>query len=70
MVVDPAALDGRLDEIVEEEMVGMPGLMRLVRRHDACVPAVLVNGRVAWHDGEFAPGLGDRRGFGRLLRAC
>ncbi len=70
VVVDPAALDGRLDEIVEEEMVGMPGLMRLVRRHDACVPAVLVNGRVAWHDGEFAPGLGDRRGFGRLLRAC
>ena len=47
----------------------MPGLDRLVRRHDACVPAVLVNGRVAWHDGAFADGLGDRQGFGRLLRA-
>jgi N-acyl-D-aspartate/D-glutamate deacylase len=68
-VVDPATLDGRLDEITEEEMVAMPGLDRLVRRHDDCVPAVVVNGRVAWHDGAFAPGLGDQRGYGRVLRA-
>ena len=69
MVVDPEVLDDRLDQITEEEMVGMPDLHRLVRRHDACVPAVLVNGRVAWLDGSFAPGFGDRRGFGRVLRA-
>ncbi len=69
VVVDPTALDGRLDDIVEEEMVGMPGLMRLVRRHDACVPTVMVNGRVAWHHGRFAPGFGDRLGYGRVLRA-
>ncbi len=69
VVVDPAALDDRLDDITEEEMVGMPDLQRLVRRHDDCVPAVVVNGRVAWLDGAFAPGFGDRRGFGRVLRA-
>jgi len=69
VVVDPATLDGRLDDITEEEMVGMPGLDRLVRRHDACVPTVLVNGRVTWHDGAFAEGFGDQRGFGRVLRA-
>lgn len=69
VVVDPSTLDGRLDEITEEEMVGMPGLDRLVRRHDDCVPAVLVNGRITWRDGAFAEGFGDQRGFGRVLRA-
>ena len=68
-VVDPSTLDDRLDEMTEEEMVGMPGLDRLVRRHDACVPAVLVNGRVAWHDGRPTPGFGERRGYGKVLRA-
>jgi N-acyl-D-aspartate/D-glutamate deacylase len=69
VVVDPATLDERLDPMAEEEMVGMPGLDRLVRRHDECVTAVLVNGRVAWHDGEFAEGFGDERGYGTVLRA-
>lgn len=69
VVVDPASLDDRLDAIEETEMVGMPGLQRLVRRHDDCVRAVLVNGRVAWQDGEFTPGFGDQRGYGRVLRA-
>jgi len=69
VVVDPATLDDRLDPISEDEMVGMPELQRLVRRHDDCVPAVLVNGRLAWHDGAFAPGFGDRKGYGQVLRA-
>ncbi len=68
-VVDPATLDGRLDSIEEETMVGMPEIQRLVRRHDDCVPAVLINGRVAWNAGEFAHGFGDRPGYGRVLRS-
>ena len=68
-VVDPTTLDDRLLAIDEEEMVGIPGLDRLVRRHDACVPAVVINGRLAWRSGEFAAGFGDRRGFGSVLRA-
>lgn len=68
-VVDPSRLDGRLDDIHETEMVGMPGLQRLVRRHDDCVPTVLVNGRIAWRDGSFEPSFGNTGGYGRLLRA-
>lgn len=68
-VVDPTTLDDRLDDIVEEDMVGIPGLQRLVRRHDDCVPAVLVNGRIAWSDGRFAEGFGHEPGHGRVLRA-
>jgi hypothetical protein len=30
---------------------------------------VLVNGRIAWHDGVAAEGFGDRKGFGQVLRA-
>lgn len=69
VVVDPATLDDRVDTIAETPMVGMPDLARLVRRHDDCTPAVLVNGRVAWRDGAFTPGFGDRPGYGRVLRA-
>lgn len=69
VVVDPATLDDRLDQISEDPMVAMPDLHRLVRRHDDCVPLVLINGRVAWHDGAFVEGFGQRRGFGRVLRA-
>ena len=68
-VVDPTTLDDRLDRIEEDEMVGMPGLQRLVRRHDECVPTVVINGRLAWHDGALTRGFGDRKGFGRVLRA-
>ena len=69
VVVDPDTLDDRLDTIAEEDMVGMPELHRLVRRHDDCVPAVLVNGRLAWHEGMFAHGFGDRKGYGSVLRS-
>jgi hypothetical protein len=68
-VVDQATLDDRLDDISEDDMVGMAGLSRLVRRHDDCVTAVLVNGRLAWHHGAFVDGFGDRKGYGQILRA-
>jgi N-acyl-D-aspartate/D-glutamate deacylase len=69
VVIDPSTLDERLTAMAEEEMVGIPGLDRLVRRHDECVPTVVINGRLAWHDGRFADGFGDQRGYGRVLRA-
>ena len=68
VVVDPATLDDRLDEMHETDMVGIPEIQRLVRRHDDCTPAVLINGRVVWQDGRFAQGFGDQRGYGRVLR--
>ena len=67
VVVDPGALDARLDEATEDDMPGFPGLRRLVRRNHA-VRAVLVNGRLAWAEDRPAPGLGTEPGFGEVLR--
>ena len=67
VVVDPASLDDA-EEIHEAPMAGFDGLNRLVRRNDAAVRAVLVNGRIAWRDGTPGDGLGAEPGFGQLLR--
>jgi len=67
-VVDPKGLTFQLEKAHEEEMPGFGGLKRLVRR-DRAVPAVLVNGRIAFRDGAFVPELGTTKGFGRVLRA-
>lgn len=69
VVVDPSALDERLAQIHEAPMPGFDGLQRLVRRNDAAVPAVLVNGRIAARAGERAPNFGTSGGYGRFLRA-
>jgi N-acyl-D-aspartate/D-glutamate deacylase len=65
-VIDPEALDGRLDEYHEAPMEEL-GLMRMVNRSDGAVKAVLINGRVAFQDGRFHPELGKQRGFGQFL---
>ncbi len=68
-MVDPQGLDESVERIVEEEMPGFPGLRRLVRRNDAAVRAVLVNGRLAWDGTALAPAVGYEPGFGTVLRA-
>jgi N-acyl-D-glutamate deacylase len=68
-VVDPEALDDRVDEVVEAPMPGMPELQRLVNRTDGAVRAVLINGRVAWDTGGRTDGFGHTPGFGRVLRS-
>ncbi|PCC69638.1 N-acyl-D-aspartate/D-glutamate deacylase [Nannocystis exedens] len=75
VVVDPEALDDRLDALHEQPVappaVGGPfsELRRLVRRNDAAVRRVLIAGRTAWQGGALAPELGRER-FGTVLRAC
>ncbi len=69
VVVDPDALDDRVDTVVEAPMPGMPDLQRLVNRSDGVVRTVLVNGRVAWDDQGRADGLGTKPGWGTVLRA-
>jgi N-acyl-D-aspartate/D-glutamate deacylase len=68
-VVDPAALDERLDAYHEAPMENLGGLRRMVNRSDGAVRAVLVGGRVAFADGEFDGALGRARGFGSFLPA-
>ncbi len=69
VVVDPTRLDESLDQAHEAEMKGFGDLKRLVRRNDATVGAVLVNGRLAVLDGRPTPELGREHGFGKVLRA-
>lgn len=68
-VVDPATLDDRLEALVDDDTTDMLGVERIVRRHDECVPLVVVNGEIAWRDGAFSDEFGtSSHGFGRLLR--
>jgi N-acyl-D-aspartate/D-glutamate deacylase len=69
VVLDPAHLDGSVDAASEAPIPEMGGLVRLVRRNDALVRAVVVNGRVAAEHGSLAPQVGRERGFGQVLRA-
>ncbi|HZI12588.1 MAG TPA: amidohydrolase family protein [Myxococcus sp.] len=69
VVVNPEGLDAKLDEVAEAPMENFNGFVRLVRRNDAAVKAVLISGREAVRDGTPAPALGRERGFGRVLRA-
>ncbi len=69
VVIDPAALDDRLDAYHEARMDGFGELVRMVNRSDGTVTAVLIAGRVAFADGEVAPELGRTTGFGTFLPA-
>jgi N-acyl-D-aspartate/D-glutamate deacylase len=69
VVVNPEGLDERLEVATEAPMENFGGFVRLVRRNDAAVKAVLISGREAVRDGAPTPELGRERGFGRVLRA-
>ncbi|MDD0842803.1 N-acyl-D-amino-acid deacylase family protein [Pseudomonas sp. Gutcm_11s] len=68
VIVDPQHLDASLEAYHEDEMEGFDGLRRMVNRGEA-VRATLINGRIAYRDGEFATDLGQARGYGQFLRA-
>ncbi len=69
VVVNPEGLDEQLDVATEAPMENFGGFVRLVRRNDAAVKAVLISGREAVQDGSVTSQLGRERGFGRVLRA-
>ena len=68
-VIDPEALDARLDAYHEAPMENLGGLQRMVNRSDGAVRAVVVGGRVAFAGGAFDAALGRARGFGSFLPA-
>ncbi len=70
VVINPAALDERLEGYHEAPMAGLGEIERLVNRNDAAVDAVLINGRLAWRDGKIESGVGSETGFGRFLAAA
>jgi N-acyl-D-aspartate/D-glutamate deacylase len=69
VVIDPAALDGRLDDYAEEAVAQYGGLSRMVNRNDETVTAVLVAGRTVVLDGLPTELVGRQR-TGRFLRAA
>ncbi len=70
VVVNPEGLDEKLEEATEAPMENFDGFVRLVRRNEAAVKAVLISGREAVREGTVTPALGQQRGFGRVLRAA
>lgn len=68
VIVDPQRLDASLEAYHEADMEGFDGLQRMVNRGDA-VQATLINGQIAYRNGEFADDLGQARGYGQFLRA-
>ena len=69
VIIDPTALDERLDAYHEAKMEGFGDLMRMVNRSDGAVHTVMVNGRVAFEEGHVVPALGHELGFGTFLPA-
>ncbi len=69
VIVDPAHLDYRVEEIHEEAIPELGDYIRLVRRNPDAVPAVMVNGTFVALDGEVLPDIGKTRGPGQFLRA-
>ncbi|MGH8445150.1 MAG: N-acyl-D-amino-acid deacylase family protein [Solimonas sp.] len=67
VVIDPQALDARLEAYHEAPMEALDGLQRMVNRSDGAVEAVVISGRVAFRNGEFAATLGVERGYGVFL---
>lgn len=66
-ILDPEALDARLDVYHEAKMEGFGELMRMVNRSDGVVSLVMVNGRVAFEGGKVSRDLGREVGFGSFL---
>ena len=69
VIIDPNALDDRVEALHEAPMREFNALSRLVRRNDAAVREVLINGRIAYADAMPSEALGREFGFGQLLGA-
>ena len=67
-IIDPAGLDGAVDEFAEEPAWQYDGMVRMVNRNDAAVSAVFVSGRQVIADGTPTEALGTIR-TGSFLRA-
>ncbi|MBX7082061.1 MAG: amidohydrolase family protein [Nannocystaceae bacterium] len=70
VIIDPEALDDRLDEVHEQLVPEYGELRRLVRRNDAAVTHVVVGGHVAAAAGVPADDLGRDPRYGTVLRVA
>lgn len=68
VLLDPEALDDRVDAVEEAPIDAYGGFVRLVRRNDDAVRGVWVDGRRAVAAGAPLAAVGRERGFGTVLR--
>lgn len=66
-IINPEALDARLDAYHEAPIEVFDGLMRQVRRNEGAVHSTIVNGHVAYQAEQFSSELGQRQ-LGSFLR--
>lgn len=69
VVIDPAGLDGSVDDYHEATFEELGDIKRMVNRNDRAVAATLIAGRVVWEESEFADGFGTTWGTGSFLKA-
>jgi N-acyl-D-aspartate/D-glutamate deacylase len=67
-IVDPEKLKTGLSDPIEQYDPRLSGAMRMVKRSDGVVRQVLIGGRVAFDNAQFADDFGKQR-YGRLLRS-
>ncbi|HEY9562748.1 MAG TPA: amidohydrolase family protein, partial [Nocardioides sp.] len=70
VVIDPAGLNGSVNDYHEAKLEELGGISRMVNRNDDAVTATIISGRVVFEDGEMAPGLGTTFGTGSFLPAA
>lgn len=69
VVINPAGLDASVLRYAEAPLPEFGGIPRMVNRNNAAVTATIINGRVAYRQGQFAADFGQARGYGRFLPA-
>lgn len=69
VIIDPEALDEKVDGYYEEAVPFFDGLSRMVNRNDDVVVATGIAGEVVYALGEFVDGYGETRQTGRYLRS-
>ncbi len=69
VVLDPKALDERVDKDFEAPMEGIEDYVRVVRRNPGVIKKVIVNGKTAVENDELVAAVGKTSGFGQVLRA-
>ena len=66
-LIDPNHLTNEILDLQEAPMPGLPDYQRIVRRNDATVPYVFINGALAWKKGQPTEVLGTKK-LGKVLR--
>lgn len=67
-IIDPNHLTDEIYNLQEAPMPELPDYLRIVRRNDAAVPYVFINGALAWKKGAATADLGNQK-LGQVLRA-